>query len=82
MATLPRRADLPAALYDMTRAMMDDMNVEFEFQARRALRDWLQSAEAAPAPAPVQQQDLPSPARPGPAPPMPEPPRTGSRGSR
>ena len=72
-ATLPRRADLPAALYDMTRAMMDDMNVEFEFQARRALRDWLQSAEPAPAPAPVQQQELSAPVRPEAAPFRPEP---------
>ena len=73
-ATLPRRADLPAALYDITRAMMDDMNVEFEFQARRALRDWLQSAEPVPAPAPVQQQELSAPGRPAAAPPQPEPP--------
>ena len=53
--------------------MMDDMNVEFEFQARRALRNWLQSAEPAPAPAPVQQQELPAPGRPEAAPPRPEP---------
>ena len=63
-ASLPRRPDLPAALYDMTRAMMDDMNVELEFQVRRSLRDWLQSAETAPAPAPVQQQDLSAPGQP------------------
>lgn len=61
-AQLPRRADLRAVLYDMTRAMMDDMNVEFEFQARRALRDWLQGPATAPPPAPVQQQDLTAPA--------------------
>ena len=60
-APLPRGAGLPGALYDMTRAMTDDMNVELEFQVRRNLRDWLQSAEAAPATAPVQQQDLPPP---------------------
>ena len=63
-ASLPRRADMPTALYDMTRAMMDDMNVELEFQARRSLRDWLQSAETAPAPAPVQQEDLSAPGQP------------------
>jgi hypothetical protein len=28
-------------LYDMTRLMMDAMNVELEFQVRRSLRDWL-----------------------------------------
>ena len=71
-ATLPRRAGLPAALYDMTRAMMDDMNVELEFQVRRALRDWLQSAKTAPAPAPVQQQDLSPPGQPAAPPPRPE----------
>ena len=54
-------ADLPAALYDMTRAMMDDMNVELEFQIRRSLRDWLQDPTAAPPPAPVEQQELPAP---------------------
>ena len=63
-AALPPRSALPAALYDMTRAMMDDMNIELEFQARRALHDWLQSAETAPAPAPVEQQALPQPNRP------------------
>ena len=63
-ASVSGRAGLPAALYDMTRAMMDDMNVELEFQARRSLRDWLQSAETAPAPAPVQQQDLSAPGQP------------------
>ncbi len=79
-ASLPRRAELPAALYDMTRAMTDDMNVELEFQARRSLRDWLQSAETAPAPAPVQQQDLSAPGQPAvpPAPPEQPTPAPGS----
>ena len=50
-------------LYDMVRQMMDAMNVELEFQARRNLRDWLLAADAASAPrdaipAPVEQQDL------------------------
>ena len=70
-AQRPRRADLRGVLYDMTRAMMDDMNVEFEFQARRALRDWLQTPAVAPAPAPVQKQDLTAPGTP-PPPPDPE----------
>ncbi len=74
-ASLPRGAGLPAALQDMTRAMMDDMNVELEFQVRRALRNWLQSAETAPAPAPVQQQDLTAPAPPAVAVPPQKPPR-------
>ena len=63
--SLPRRADLRGTLYDLTRAMMDDMNVELEFQVRRNLRDWLQEATTAPAPAPVQQQDLSAPGRAG-----------------
>src|SRR4051812_49230114 len=62
-ARVSRRAvgigrDLRGALYDITRQMMDDMNVEFEFQVRRSLRDWLQEATTAPPPPPVQQQDL------------------------
>ena len=50
--------DLRGALYDITRQMMDDMNVEFEFQVRRSLRDWLQDAGTAPPPPPVEQQPL------------------------
>jgi hypothetical protein len=65
-ARVSRRAvgigsDLRGALYDMTRQMMDDMNVEFEFQVRRALKDWLQDVSTAPPPAPVEQQPLPAP---------------------
>ncbi|GAC1336662.1 MAG: hypothetical protein NVSMB18_00230 [Acetobacteraceae bacterium] len=54
--------DLRGALYDITRQMLDDMNVEFEFQVRRSLRDWLQEATTAPPPAPVERQDLTRPA--------------------
>ncbi|HYZ64511.1 MAG TPA: hypothetical protein VE650_18830 [Acetobacteraceae bacterium] len=50
--------DLVGALYDITRQMMDDMNVEFEFQVRRSLRDWLQEPELAPPPPPVERQEL------------------------
>ncbi len=57
--------DLRGALYDITKQMLDDMNVELEFQLRRSLRDYLQTTAAAPAPAAVQQQDL--------APPKPAP---------
>ena len=56
--------DLRAALYDLTRQMMDDLNVEFEFQVRRSLRDWLQDTTTAPVPEPVQQQDLDTPVSP------------------
>lgn len=53
--------DLRGALYDLTRQMMDDMNVELEFEIRRSLRDWLQEPTAVPPPAPVEQQELPAP---------------------
>jgi hypothetical protein len=51
--------DLPGTLYDMTKDMMDRMNVEFEFQLRRSLRAWL-LPEGAPQ-TPVTQQPLPKP---------------------
>lgn len=59
--SLTARGDVRGILYDLTRQMMDDMNVEFEFQVRRSLRDWLQETTIAPLPAPVQQQDLGAP---------------------
>ncbi len=59
--------DERAAVYDLVRRMMVDMNVEFEFQVKRTLRDWLQQTTNAPAPAAVQQQDLgPPPVTPAP----------------
>jgi len=48
--------DLPARLYNMTRDMMDRMNVEFEFQVRRSLGAWLVSGQVERAP--VEQQPL------------------------
>lgn len=53
--------NLRETLYDLTRQMMDDMNVELEYQIRRSLRDWLQDPTAAPPPAPVEQQELSAP---------------------
>ena len=54
-----------AILYDFTTQMMKDMNVEFEFQVRRSLKDWLQqTASGAPLPPPVQSQDLATPGAP------------------
>ena len=66
-----RRADgsgsnLRAALYDITAQMMQDMNVEFEFQVRQSLREWLQDATTAPPPPAVEQQPLTPPTRPAP----------------
>ena len=40
----------PAALYDLTRLAMQDMNVEFEYQVRHSLHDWIVSASAVEAP--------------------------------
>ena len=54
--------DLRGALYDFTKQMLDDMNVELEFQLRRTLKDYLQTTTTAPPPAPVQQEDLLAPA--------------------
>lgn len=59
--------DLRGALYDITKATMDAMNIEFEYQVRRNLQPWLISV----APAPVQQQPLGAP--PGEAPTEPPP---------
>ncbi|MCQ8242368.1 hypothetical protein [Rhizosaccharibacter radicis] len=52
---------LRAELYDLTRQMMQDMNVELEFQVRRSLRDWLVDASGAPVAGSVEQQTLSAP---------------------
>ena len=59
-----------AQLYELTRQMMQDMNVELEYQVRRTLRDWLVDASGAPVAGGVDQQPLPPPgsAPPGSAP--------------
>ncbi len=59
-------------LYAFVRDLMSEMNVEFEFQVRRALREALQATSgSAPAPAPVEAQSLDTPGdapdRPAPA---------------
>jgi hypothetical protein len=57
-----------AELYDMIKQMMSDMNVEFEYQARRSLADFLLSGAQAPAtPAPGEEQELPPPSATAPA---------------
>ena len=63
--------DMRATLYDMTKAMMDAMNVEFEYQIKKNLREWLGSNAAALGP--VQQQTLET-MPPAAAPPTPPPP--------
>lgn len=47
---------LRQVLYDMTKAMMDDMNIEMEYQIRRNLKEWLTNAAAPDTP--VQQDPL------------------------
>ena len=47
-----------AELYSLTRQMMRDMNVEFEYQVRRTLSDWLVDASGAPVAGSVDQQTL------------------------
>ena len=48
-----------AALYTLVKLMMSDINVEFEYQVKRKLRDYLQTDDGtAPAPPPVQSQDI------------------------
>lgn len=66
--------DLRERLYDMTKAMMQAMNVEFEYQVRNRLHDWLASGTAAVPP--VQAQPLNAGPPPGtpPAPNAPPPP--------
>jgi hypothetical protein len=75
--------DIRGRLYDMTRSLMDRMNVEFEYQVRRSLGAWLLSAGAPQAP--VQQQPLivsppPGTAPPGPPPSEPPPPEPSPQG--
>ena len=38
--------NLRTTLYEMTRSMMSDMNVEFEYQVRRNLKQWLTTPTA------------------------------------
>jgi hypothetical protein len=53
------QAAIPGELYDLVKSAMGDMNVEFEYQVRKSLKDWLLSDEpTAPTPPPVQQQEL------------------------
>jgi len=45
-----RVESLRGTLYDMTKSMLDDMNVEFEHQVRRNLKEWLTTPTAASTP--------------------------------
>jgi hypothetical protein len=71
-------ATLREALYTLVKQAMDDMNVEFEYQVRRSLHDWLQTTSTtAPLPPPVRTQDLPPPPNGAPASLAPPPPPAG-----
>jgi hypothetical protein len=62
-------------LYDLTKQMMDAMNVEFEFQLRKTLSTWLVTGTAVPAPVVAQPLDrVPPPAASSVPPPAAEPP--------
>lgn len=53
-----RVGNLRPVLYDMTQSMMNDMNVELEFQIRRNLKNWLTNGAAPDTPvdqAPLEQ---------------------------
>ena len=50
--------DLRAALYELTNLMLEKMNVELEFQARRSLKDWLLTDTPSAVPTPVTQENL------------------------
>jgi hypothetical protein len=65
---------LRAALYSLTRATMDDMNVEFEYQIRRSLKPFLSGGDAPGGPAGVQSEPL---GAPGSGPPGSSPPGSG-----
>ena len=69
-----------AQLYALTTQMMQDMNVEFEFQLRRTLGDWMLDASGAPVATTVEQQPLGGPGSPpvtGPTGPVPPGATTG-----
>jgi hypothetical protein len=64
-------------LYDMTKTMMNDMNIEFEYQIRHNLKAWLTDAAAPGTPveqAPLDGSGSPQPAAPSAAPPNYQPP--------
>lgn len=60
-------ADQPAAVYNMMKTMMDDMNVELEYQLRNKLKAWVVDTPAEPpsTPSPPAAPPTPPPADPG-----------------
>ncbi len=76
-STVGGEGDLQARLYALTKQMMDDMNVEFEYQVRHSLQAWLQAQGDTLAPVAAQPLDRGTPgapaASPRPAVPAPTP---------
>lgn len=54
-------ADSPANLYELTNDMMQRMNVEFEYQIRNTLKDWMVDAGGTPVGSAIQSQSLDAP---------------------
>lgn len=54
-------ADSPANLYELTNDMMQRMNVEFEYQIRNTLKDWMTDAGGTPVGSAIQSQSLDAP---------------------
>jgi hypothetical protein len=57
-------------LYDLTKQMMEAMNVEFEFQLRKTLSSWLATGTSVPAPVVAQPLDQAPPVPPQATPPV------------
>jgi hypothetical protein len=56
-----RIGDVRTVLYDLTKSMMSDMNIEFEFQIRHNLKDWLTTGAAPDMPVEQAPLDQPPP---------------------
>ncbi|WP_215762921.1 hypothetical protein [Acetobacter sp. P1H12_c] len=54
-------ADSPANLYELTSDMMQRMNVEFEYQVRNTMKDWMVDAGGTPVGSAIQSQSLDAP---------------------
>ena len=54
-------ADSQANLYELTNDMMQRMNVEFEYQIRNTLKDWMTDAGGTPVGSAIQSQSLDAP---------------------
>jgi hypothetical protein len=68
--------DQRGIVYDMLKSMMDDMNVELEYQLRNKLRNWVVDPPAAPSPVDPAAKLPPPPVPPPSAVPPPSPPQS------